>query len=587
MTGIKKNEIVLFSLLAALLAYGAMACSAIWYKGIPFADFVARFPAALLHPERFGSGEILPTFLYLGGLVWLAIFAGYILTRGNFLFGKEMGSARWGTAKEVNRHLQQESNVILSENIQMGLRMSVLDGHGRQLNTIVYGGSGAGKTFFYVLPNLLQANTSYVVVDPAGDLLRSTGSFFQKKGYCMKVLNLMEMEKSDAYNPFAYVKTQNDMQKLIDFFWSATEEQGVQKGEPFWDDAAKSLLLALAFYLWETNDVLNFRSLSAMLAYAEPEDDEVSALDGLFEELRAENPESVAVWLYESFCKGANKTKQSILQVLNARLFRTRTQEFEEMTAFDALHLEELYDDAAHPGILYLVIPTVNTTYNFLVSILYMQLFEGIVNRYLTHGACKSHLRVMMDEAANVALPRDFQKVPAVCRKYNFSIVMILQSMSQLKSMFQKEHDWEGVESNMDTEIYLGSTEQSTHEYFSKALEKRTIDYKTRGYSRGLHGNASENIQITGRELMTPDEIRSMSNKQCLVFVRDEPPVKDNKYNVTRHPNYKETAGGGAEPYAHTPDRRRRGHGTKEAFAAREIGWEEVTPLDERWEAVE
>lgn len=590
MRKVKVSEVIIFIVLAALLTYLAFCCGTAWYKGVPINDFVKDTGKVIVSPASIKTTEKTNAFLFIGVLVWLCIFAMYLTSRGNFMFGREMGDGRWGKIKTVNKHLKQEENIILSQNLRMGLNVAPkkYGGHGRYLNTIVFGGSGTGKTFYFVTPNLLQANTSFVVVDPAGELYRNLGNFFIKKGYDIKVLNLINMDDGNQYNPFVYCKNQNDFQVLIDLFWKATEGSNVSKSDPFWDDAAKSLMQAIVFYLWETNDTVNFHSISAMVAYAEPGEDKASPLDALFDTLYTKNPDSLAAWLYGSFRKGADKTKQSILQVLNAKLLRTKTDSFARMTAHDTIDLQALYA-GEKPCILFLVIPTVNTTYNFLVSTLYMQLFESINYHFMEHGKMKRHLRLIMDEAANIALPDDFDKIPATCRKYNYSIVLILQSISQLKTMFDKER-WEGVMANMDTQIYLGSTEQSTHEYFSKALGKATIDYKTRGYKRGLHGNMNENIQITGRELMTPDEVRNLNNDgdECLVFVRGELPIKDKKYDVSGHKNYSKTAGGGGKPYTHMPDRIlgaaiKEVSGEYEKVTGYMLDWAHMQPLDDNW----
>ena len=590
MKKVKRGEVILFFLLAVLLIYSAFACSAIWYKGIPFDDFVHQTMDSFMQPQNFRVNEILKSFLIIAGVIWLLIFAAYIVSRGKFMFGREMGSAEWGNVEKINKHIMQKENVILSKHLKMGLNMQAPPiGHGRQLNTIVIGGSGSGKTWRYVTPNLLEANCSYVVVDPAGDVLRNTGYFFEKQGYNIKVLNLVDMEQSDAFNPWEYCKDQNQFQVMVDSFWKSTEDPLAQKGDQFWDESAKSLMLAIVFYLWETHDIVNFHSISALASFAEPEGEE-SPLDELFDKLYQENPDSLAVWFYESFRKGAAQTKQSILQVLNAKLFRTKTRVFEEMTAYDDIQLEELYNDPKQKSILYLIIPTMNATYNFLVSMLYMLLFESINTYYPQHGRCKQHLRILMDEAANIALPKnDFEKVISVCRKYNFSIVFILQGISQLKIMFERER-WESVMANMDTIIYLGSQEQSSHEYFSKALGKATIDYKTRGYSRGLRGNASENIQITGRELMTAEEIGHMDNEDCLVFVRDERPIKDKKYDVRQHPNFAATMEGGVKMYVYQPQREfeaaklaKTTEFDGKKIVAALLDWENLTPLGKEW----
>lgn len=594
MRKVKTNEIILFLLLAAMLVYAAFACSTVWYKGIPLNDFVNSALNSAMHPFDFQITEILESFLIIAGIIWLCIFAAYMVSRGKYMFGKEMGSAVWGNIDRINKDLKQNDNVILTKHIEMGLNMALPpEGHGRQLNSIIIGGAGSGKTWRWILPNLLQANCSYVVIDPAGDLLKNTGWFFRKKKYKVKVLNLIDMEQSDAFNPWEYCIDQNQFQVMVDNFWKSTEEPFTQKGEPFWDDAAKSLLLAIVFYLWEKGDTINFHSITAMVSFAEPGDGVESALDSLFDELYQENQDSLAAWFYSSYRKGAAKTKQSILQVLNAKLFRTKTEVFEKMTAFDSLNLEDLYADPNQKSILYLVIPTMNTTYNFLVSMLFMQLFEAINSYYLKHGKCKQHLRIIMDEAANVALPKDFDKVPAVCRKYGYSVVLLFQGISQLKTLFEREK-WEGVMANMETQIFLGSTEQSCHEYFSKALGKATIDYKTRGYSRGFRGNTNENIQITGRELMTSDEIRNMDNEECLLFVRDERPLKDGKYDVRKHPNFHETADGGAKAYVHIPKRepvkpvekeKKAQYGEKIIAVLQD--WASLLPLGEEWRVIE
>lgn len=591
MKKVKHGEVILFFLIAALLVYLAFACSAIWYKGIPFDDFVRQTMESFVQPQNFRINGILKSFLIIAGVVWLLIFSAYIVSRGKFMFGREMGSAEWGSIEKINKHIMQKENVILSRHIKMGLNMQAPPaGHGRQLNTIVIGGSGSGKTWRYVTPNLLEANCSYVVVDPAGDVMRNTGCFFERQGYNIKVLNLVNMEQSDAFNPWEYCKDQNQFQVMVDSFWKATEDPLAQKGDQFWDESAKSLMLAIVFYLWETRDIVNFHSVSALASFAEPEGEE-SPLDELFDKLYQDNPDSLAVWFYGSFRKGAAQTKQSILQVLNAKLFRTKTRAFEEMTAYDDIGLEKLYNDPKQKSILYLIIPTMNTTYNFLVSMLYMLLFESINTYYPQHGKCKQHLRILMDEAANIALPKnDFEKVVSVCRKYNFSIVLILQGISQLKTMFERER-WESVMANMDTIIYLGSQEQSSHEYFSKALGKATIDYKTRGYSRGLRGSTSENIQITGRELMTAEEIGHMDNEDCLVFVRDERPIKDKKYDVRLHSNFTSTMEGGGEQYVYWPRREFEVSKRTEAAAAFDgekiaavlLDWDNLTPLGKEW----
>lgn len=550
----QKKTIIIFAVVFLILIYLGIAGQTAWYFGIPLEDFFSAWGKAILHPGSLHITEVFWTWILYSFIAFILIVASYMVSIGNYLRNKEFGDARWGDYKKVNKHLDYGEKVILSKHLRMGLNGAAPpNGHNRTLNSIVIGGPGSGKTWNFVTPNLLQANCSYVVVDPAGDVLHNTAAFFIKQGYRIRVLNLIDMESSDCYNPWAYAKTPEELQILVDTYFRATDDPNAHTADPFWPEAAKALLNAIVMYLYETGDFINFHSISCMANYIEVEQDRISLLDEHFNELERQNPDSKACWFYSAFKKGATETRQSILQTFNTRLARTKSDAFERLTAQDCMELESLWGDEKQKTIIYLVIPTQNTTYNFLVSMLYMQIFEGINEYYPKHGKCKHHLRMVMDEAANITLPKDFDKVPATCRKYGYSVLLILQTLSQLKVMFPQNR-WESVLAQMDTQIYLGNTESSCHEYFSKALDKRTIDYRTRSYGRGGRSNLNESVQKTGRELMRPGEIRQMDNSECLVLIRDELPIKDKKYDVRTHPNFGSTADGNTKnKYNHIP----------------------------------
>lgn len=363
-------------------------------------------------------------------------------------------------------------NKTLTKNVELGLNGRK---HKRNVNVLVVGGSGAGKTFSYCKPNVMQANSSYVILDPKGEILRDTGYLLKLKGYEVKVLDLINMDKSHCYNPFVYLKNDNDVQRLVTNLFKSTTPKGSQTNDPFWDTAASMLLLALIFYL----------------VYKAPPEEQ--------------NFSMVMEMLREGEVSGEDDTEESPL----------------------------------------------DTSFNFLVSILYTQLFQQLFYTadYKYGGSLPIHVHFVMDEFANVSLPDDFDKILSVMRSRNVSVSIILQNLAQLKALFEKQ--WESIVGNCDTFLYLGGNEQSTHKYCSELLGKETIDMDTYSRSYGQHGNYTTNIQNTGRELMTPDEVRMLDNKYALLFIRGERPVMDFKYNMLQHPNIELTANGRAKPYEH------------------------------------
>ena len=478
----------------------------------------------------------------------------YLSTRRNYRRGEEHGSAKWGDARAVNKKYRAKNpaeNKILTQHVRMSL-----DGkkHRRNLNTVVIGGSGAGKTRFYAKPNLCQANTSFVVLDPKGELVRDTGFLLEKKGYEVRVLDLLNMSRSHCYNPFVYLRDDNDVQRLVTNLFKVTTPKGSQSQDPFWDTAASMLLLSLVFYLkYEAPpDEQNFPMVMEMLRAAEVREDDdsyQSPLDELFERLEMRNPNHIAVKYYKDYRSGSAKTLKSIQITLAARLEKFNLSSLAALTATDELDLPSLGEKKVA---LFALIPDNDTSFNFLVSILYTQIFQQLF--YLADhkygGSLPVPVHFVMDEFSNVSLPDDFSKILAVMRSRSVFVSIILQNISALKALFEKE--WESILGNCDQLVYLGGNETSTHKLISESyLGKSTLWLDTYGKSTGHSGSYSTNNQITGRELLMPDEVRMLDNRYALLFIRGERPVMDEKFEILKHPNVALTTDGKAAPYQH------------------------------------
>ena len=477
----------------------------------------------------------------------------YFSTRRNYRRREEHGSAKWGDARAVNKKYCQtpkSENKLMTQNVSIGLNAKK---HRRNLNTLVCGGSGAGKTRFYCKPNLMQCNSSFVILDPKGEIVRDVGKLLEAKGYEIKVLDLISMEKSHCYNPFVYLQNDNDIQRLVTNLFKSTTPKGSQSNDPFWDTAASMLLLALVFYLhYEApEDEQNFAMIMEMLRAGAIEDEEEprpSPLDNLFSELEYENPDHIALKYYHSYHSGSAKTLKSIQITLAARLEKFNLESLASLTSTDELELETLGEKKTA---LFALIPDNDTSFNFLVSILYTQLFQQLFYSadHIHGGSLPIPVHFLMDEFANVSLPDDFDKILSVMRSRSVSVSIILQNLAQLKALFEKQ--WESIVGNCDEFLYLGGNEQSTHKYVSELLGKSTIDTNTYGKSEGRSGSYSTNYQISGRELLTPDEVRMLDNRYAILFIRGERPVLDLKYDILKHPNVSLTADGKAGAYRH------------------------------------
>lgn len=489
---------------------------------------------------------------------YILIISSYELSKKNYRRGVEHGSAKWGNIKQINKKYQQtpySNNKIFTKNVSMGLNAKA---HRRNLNTLIIGGSGAGKTRFYAKVNVMQANTSFFVLDPKGELSRDIGYLLEMKGYDIKVLDLINMERSHCYNPFVYLKTDNDIQRLVTNLFKATTPKGSSSNDPFWDTAASMLLLALIFFLkYEAiEEEQNFSMVMEMLRAGEvKEDDEsyLSPLDILFNRLEAQKPDHIAVKYYRDYRSGSAKTLKSIQITLASRLEKFNLDSLRSLSITDELNLSTMGEKKVA---LFAIIPDNDSSFNFIVSILYTQLFQQLFyvadNKY--NGSLPIPVHFVMDEFANVSLPDDFDKILSVMRSRAVSVSIILQNLAQLKALFEKQ--WESIVGNCDEFLYLGGNEQSTHKYVSELLGKATIDTNTYGKSSGRNGNYSTNYQITGRELLTPDEVRLLDNKYAILFIRGEKPIIDLKYDILKHPNIKYTADGNSPVYKHGSDNR-------------------------------
>ncbi len=480
--------------------------------------------------------------------------------------GVEHGSARWATPKEEKSladkpekkktgkakqppkpksPFETDNNILLTQEVRMSLNTRQ---HRENLNVLVIGGSGSGKSRFYVKPNIMQLNTSYVVTDPKGELLRSCGRLLKKAGYDIRVFNLIDMSHSNNYNPFNYVYDRDGnvnksyVLKMINCLMKNTKKEGSSGGDQFWDDATQALLLAISFYLLEKAEPQdrNFGMVMKVMKLAEiSEQDEnmKSQLDEMMDELYAENPYSMAVTYYKDFKKAPAETAKSILISAAVRLQAFNLPEVGNLTFTDNIHLDTLGDKKTA---LFVIIPSSDATFNFLAAMMYTQLFDTLYDtaNFKYGGRLPVHVRCLLDEFANIGTIPDFDKLLATMRSMEISANIIIQNLAQLKKMYDKS--WEIVTGNCDSLLFLGGQEASTLEAISKSLGKETIDVVSQNRTRSHRNNSSsENNSIMGRELMTPDELKVMPPMECVLIIRAFYPFKCHKFNIETHPNYK------------------------------------------------
>ncbi len=545
----------------------AVLMAGCYAPGMTIFDLAAQFSEVTQTPFSLHwtpyTMKFIGIFLLLYGGAILFYYTGQKNTRP----GEEHGSASWGSVRELNKKYRDKDagkNVILTQHLQMSMNGKL---HRRNLLQIIVGGSGSGKTRFLAKPNLMLANASFICTDPKGEMLRAVGNLFLEEGYVLRVFDLIDPSKSDCYNPFRYIRKDADVFKLIDSFIKNTTPKGAKANDPFWEKSETALDSALMLYLLHEAppEDQNMETILYMIENGgakEEDDDYQSPLDLLFEALEEEQPDHIAVRQYHIFKQAAGKTAKSILVSAAVRLASFTLPEIQRITASDDMELGKLGE---RKQAIFCIIPDSNdASLNFLVGMLYTQAFQELYYQAdkVHQGALPVPVRLMFDEFANVALPDGYARLQATMRSRSIMSTIILQNISQLKALFKD--DWEGIIGNADSFIYLGGNEQSTHKYISELLGKETIDTKTSSQSKGRNGSFSQNFQQTGRELMTPDEVRRLDNKNAIVLIRGEKPVIDEKYDILKHPNIHRTEDGGAPPYLHTPLR---------AFAADDLSF--------------
>ena len=545
----------------------AVLMAGCYAPGMTIFDLVAQFSEVTQTPFSLHwtpyTMKFIGIFLLLYGGAILFYYTGQKNTRP----GEEHGSASWGSVRELDKKYRDKDagkNVILTQHLQMSMNGKL---HRRNLLQIIVGGSGSGKTRFLAKPNLMLANASFIVTDPKSEMLRAVGKLFLEEGYVLRVFDLIDPSKSDCYNPFRYIRKDADVFKLIDSFIKNTTPKGAKANDPFWEKSETALDSALMLYLLHEAppEDQNMETILYMIENGgakEEDDDYSSPLDLLFEALEEEQPDHIAVRQYHIFKQAAGKTAKSILVSAAVRLASFTLPEIQRITATDDMELGKLGE---RKQAIFCIIPDSNdASLNFLVGMLYTQAFQELYYQAdkVHQGALPLPVRLMFDEFANVALPDGYARLQATMRSRNIMSTIVLQNISQLKALFKD--DWEGIIGNADSFIYLGGNEQSTHKYISELLGKETIDTRTSSQSKGRNGSFSQNFQQAGRELMTPDEVRRLDNKNAIVLIRGEKPVIDEKYDILKHPNIHRTEDGGAPPYLHTPLR---------AFAADDLSF--------------
>lgn len=546
-----RSNLLLFVVFYIPVVWAALLAAPALSKGLPV--LLLYLSEAIYHPFQIQWADDTPRSLLLFTLIYAVSVGIYLASPRNYRRREEHGSARWGKARQIHskyRSKQPEQNKILTQQVRIGL-----DGrkHRRNLNVLVVGGSGSGKTRFYAKPNVMQAQTSFVVLDPKGEILRDTGHLLKSKGYDIKVLDLINPHRSHGYNPFAYLQDDKDVLKLVTNLIRNTTPKGSNTNDPFWERSETALLEALVLYLlYEAPpEEQNFPMVMEMIAAAEVrEEDETyqSPLDELFERLAIRDPEHLAVKQYNIFKLAAGKTAKSILIGLGVRLEKFNLHTIVGMSMVDEMELPVMGEKKTA---MFAVIPDNDSSFNFIVGMLYTQLFQCLMYEadYRHGGRLPIHVHFVMDEFANVALPDEFDKLLSTMRSREISVSIILQNLAQLKALYKDS--WESIVGNCDEFLYLGGNEQSTHKYVSELLGKETIDTNTYGQSKGRSGSYSINYQQSGRELLTPDEVRLLDNRYALLFIRGERPVQDDKYDLLRHPHVSLTTDGNGLPYQH------------------------------------
>ena len=550
---IDKATIILMVAGLLMVAWLALLIAPLVTEDVGLSGLLEGINAAIAKPFDIRWVEKTPKLLFLLCGTYAVCVLAWAASQRRVKPLEEYGSARWGDARQVNKKYADkapEANILLTNSVRLGLDSHA---HRRNLNVLIVGGSGAGKTRFYAKPNVLQGNTSFVITDPKGEICRDTGELMKRLGYDVKVIDLINMNQSWCYNPLEYIESDNDVLRLVTNLIKNTTPKNAANNDPFWEKSETALLQALILYLVHEapKQERNFGMVMEMLQAAEvKEDDEnyQSDIDILFKRLEMRDPDHIAVKQYRVFKMAAGKTAKSILVSVGVRLATFNLSQVTSMTNFDEMDIPSIGEKKT---VVYCCIPDNDSSFNYLIGMFYTQTFQQLYHLAdRKHGGrLPIHVHFLLDEFANVALPDDFEKLLATMRSREISVSIIIQNMAQLKALFKDS--WESLVGNCDTFVYLGGNEQSTHEYVSKLMGKGTIDTTTHGLNKGKNGSYSDNYQQTGRELLTSDEVRMLDNRYALLFIRGERPIVDEKFDLMKHPNIKYTPDGGGKPYNH------------------------------------
>ena len=548
----KNNKgFLIFTLTLTLMVFYLFNISAGIYQGLKGLDENFLFKTSLTIDKLPTEIKTNPLKVYLDkysilfGIVGMIIIGLIYLYntfgRNNYLVGTEHGSAKWGTDKDIKPFIDKidEKNIILTktESLSLDTRKTL-----RNNNVLVIGGSGSGKTRFFVKPNLMQKHTSYVITDPKGSLIKETGKMLEDAGYKIKIFDLINMEKSDKYNFFSYLRDEKDVLKLVNNLITNTNSPYSKTSGDFWEKAETALLQALFSYiLFETREEdKHIGSVMELLRLAEVREDNEdfkSPLDLLFEDLKEQDPNNFASKQYDLFKLGAGKTAKSILVSVGVRLSAFNIPAVSELLSEDTLEMDTLGDEKTA---LFVILPDTDKTFNFISAIMYQQLFDTLFlkaeNEY--GGRLPFHVRFLLDEFANIGQIPSFETYIATMRSREVSVSVILQNVAQLKSLYKDT--WETITGNCDTLLFLGGKEQSTLEYISKMIGKTTIDLRTTNQSKGQTGSFSINEQVLGRELITASEVGLLRTDECILSIRGVEPFLSKKYDIKKHKNYKE-----------------------------------------------
>lgn len=545
-----KKEKLIFTSIISVLAFYVMNRIAFLYQSLD-GDILTKINSSInilakSMSEKIFFIDVAPKSILTGLIGFIGVFLIYLynsFTRNNRMVGSEHGSAEWGSIKDIQPFIDKtyEKNMLLTQTEQMSIntRQTL-----RNNNILVVGGSGSGKTRFFVKPNLMQLHTSYVTTDPKGTLLPECGKMLVDKGYKLKYFNTIDFSKSMHYNPFSYIKKEKDILKLVNTIILNTSGEGEKAKEDFWVKAERLLYQALIGYIYYELPELdrNFTTLLYLLNQMEAKEDNEefqSPIDIIFEELQNKDEDHFAVRQYKKYKMAAGKTAKSILISCGARLSPFDIKELREITEYDELELDTLGEEKQA---LFIIIDDTDSTFNFLVAILYTQMFNALCNKADNEhkGRLPIHVRCLLDEFANIGQIPSFEKLIATVRSREISVVPIVQNMAQIKGLYKEQAGT--IVGNCDTTLFLGSGEEETQKSIAGRVGKTTIDHTAINVSKGQSGSFSMNEQIIARDLITPSEVGLLKTDECLLFIRGVKPFKSKKFDIEKHKRYKELA---------------------------------------------